>query len=847
MPEYVEVAVNQPQVEGVYHYHLPPKLEGKIQPGHLVVVPFGSKRVQAVVLRKVDKPAVSKTREVLYLLDPQPVVTNVGIRLAQLLAERLLTTPSACIGLMIPPGLSQQADTVYTLTEQGERGKAGDFTRMEWRILQTLSRRGPLRGRQLDRAFPRQDWRAAMRRLSQRGLVSAKSVLAPPSVRPKTVRTVRLAVPVDVAMEQVEALRSAWRSAWERRVNILQVLAREGVAVDVAWIYAETEAGLADLKRLAELDLVILGESEVWRDPLDDIGYVTDTPPKLTRQQEEVWSKISSGILQAARGVYVQPYLLHGVTGSGKTEIYLRAVEATLAQGRQAIVLVPEIALTPQTVRRFLARFPGRVGLLHSRLSPGERYDTWRRARSGALSVIVGPRSALFAPLPDPGLIVVDESHDESYYQSDTPPFYHARQVAVLYAQLNSGVCLMGSATPDVVSVHKAQQEEWVYLTLPSRILAHREVVRLQLERIHARTTTFKPLEFDAQSAELPPVEVVDMRVELKAGNRSIFSRALQAELEQVLGRGEQAILFLNRRGSATYVFCRDCGHTLKCPRCDTPLTYHRSAGKGEQALRCHRCGYQRKMPKTCPSCHSRKIRQYGMGTERVETEINALFPEARTLRWDWDTTRQKDAHEVIMSHFSNHRADILIGTQMLAKGLDLPRVTLVGVVLADVGLNLPDYRAGERTFQLLTQVSGRAGRSPLGGKVILQTFAPEHYVIRAAAKHDFAEFYRQELNYRRELGYPPYGRLVRLEFRDRNYDAVQEMAHKFAGALEEWMTSTQRRQIDVIGPVPCFFERMGGEYRWQIVLRGPDPAGVLRGQSLPRGIRVEIDPPSLL
>lgn len=549
----------------------------------------------------------------------------------------------------------------------------------------------------------------------------------------------------------------------------------------------------------------------------------------------------------------MRPILLHGVTGSGKTEIYLRAVAEVLQAGKQAIILVPEIALTPQTVRRFMGRFPGQVGLVHSQLSAGERYDTWRRARSGNLPVIIGPRSALFTPLPNLGLIILDECHNSSYYQSEAPS-YNALDAAVLYARLAASVCLLGSATPDVISTYRAQQGDWRYLHLPDRILAHRDTVQAQVERLaqHALThskgmagasaSRYRPLEAAADTIDLPPVQVIDMRQELRSGNRSIFSRDLQAGLKAVLERDQQAILFLNRLGMATYVFCRDCGYSLKCPRCDLPLIFH----EAQHSLTCHHCGYQRKMPATCPECGSSRIRQYGTGTERVESEVVSQFPEARVLRWDYTTTRTKGAHEMILSHFSAHRADILVGTQMLAKGLDLPFVTLVGVVLADVGLNLPDYRAPERTFQVLTQVAGRAGRSPLGGQVILQTFQPDHYVIRAASAHNYRQFYQKELAYRQQLGFPPFANIVRLEYRHRDEERAERAAEALAGKIRSWMRAANSQATQMIGPAPCFFSRQDGAYRWQIILRGPAPQDLLREKAL-KDWRIEINPTSLL
>ncbi len=673
---------------------------------------------------------------------------------------------------------------------------------MQRKVIGLLQKRGALRSGQLERALPRQNWRGATDSLLRMGILTSRVELPGPGVRPKTIRTAQLGCSPEQVSEAMLEIGKPGSAASLRRQAILRYLLAETGPTDVAWVYAQSGGNSNDLRYLEQRGLVVLGESEVWRDPLEQIDYHPSYPLSLTRDQQAVWLQVQEQMQRVRAGESARPMLLFGVTGSGKTELYLRAVAEALDNGQQAIVLVPEIALTPQTVRRFLARFPGRVGLLHSGLSDGERYDTWRRARAGSLSVVVGPRSALFTPFGQLGLIVVDECHDDSYYQPD-PPFYHAREVAPVYARLANAVCLLGSATPDITSTYQVQKGNWLGLSLPERILAHRDVVQAQLARLaqehgeaQGEVSSYRPYEQEAETTDLPLVQVVDLREELKAGNRSIFSRLLQASLEQVLTRGEQAILFLNRLGAATYVFCRDCGFVLKCPRCDMPLTYHENAPlrtpQDKPILLCHHCGYRRQMPAQCPKCGSSRVRQYGSGTERVQSEVQALFPKARTLRWDFTTTRKKGAHDVILSHFVAHRADILIGTQMLAKGLDLPFVTLVGAILADVGLSLPDYRAGERTFQVLTQVAGRAGRSPLGGQVILQTFQPESYVIQAAAKHAYGQFYEQELDYRRKLGYPPFTNMVRLEF--RHHDSEQRRANGAAAWGRAEKTNSSRR-----------------------------------------------------
>jgi primosomal protein N' (replication factor Y) len=819
--------------------------------------------VQGLVLREIAVAEVAETRPITGLVDPLPVVTPAQLALADHLAESTLAPLSACIGLLLPAGLNQVADVLYRLNDApGNAGTmqsepAGEPVALQNRLIALLRRRGPLYGRQIDRALPRANWRAAARALTRRGLVETQPTLPPPAARPKSIRTAQLGIPAEAIDGHLGELGRPGSEVEARRKAILDFLASEAGPVELSWVYAQSGGQRADLQFLAERGLVVLGESEVWRDPLEGYEFVPQEPPPLTRDQARAWEAVLPGLEEATAGRPVKPFLLHGVTSSGKTEIYLKAVSETLRQGRQAIVLVPEIALTPQTARRFLARFPGEVGLVHSRLSPGERYDTWRRARLGELSVIVGPRSALFTPLPRLGLIVVDECHDDSYYNSESPPFYHAREAAVTYAHLAGAACILGSATPDLASQYRASEGRWTYLHLPARILAHRQAVQAQLERLSVagEASQFRPYEQQAETMELPPVCVVDMRQELQAGNRSIFSRSLQEGLAQVLERDQQAILFLNRRGTATYVFCRDCGEALHCPRCELPLTFHQvkkvsaeepARQEPQAGLTCHHCGYLRRMPKTCPNCGSERIRQYGTGTERVEQEVQALFPQARTLRWDHETTRQKGSHEIILSHFANRRADVLVGTQMLAKGLDLPWVTLVGVVLADVGLNLPDIYAAERTFQVLTQVAGRAGRSPLGGQVVLQTFQPEHYAIKAAARHDFEAFYRQELAYRRQLRYPPFSQLVRLEFRHPDPEQAEQAAAEMGGRVRTWLAANDRRATQMTGPVPCFYSRLNGLYRWQIVLRGPQPASLLRGQAL-GDWRVEVNPPNLL
>jgi primosomal protein N' (replication factor Y) len=541
----------------------------------------------------------------------------------------------------------------------------------------------------------------------------------------------------------------------------------------------------------------------------------------------------------------------------------MRAVEAVLRQGRRALVLVPEISLTPQTIRRFAARFPDGLGVIHSGLSDGERYDTWRRIRAGQIRLLIGPRSALFTPLENVGLIVADEEHDASYKQSDLMPSYHARAVALRISLMQDAIVLLGSATPDLVTFYHARETGVIrLLELPQRILKHRRHLlrqqeqRAQLRLSQARYRPLGPDYRDVYAADLPPVQVIDMRHELRAGNRSIFSRVLQREMKRALADREQIILFLNRRGASTFVMCRDCGTAIRCPRCDVPLTFHLKSKR----LTCHHCNHQQPVPRNCPICQSRRIRHFGVGTQRVEAAVNELLPAARVLRWDRDTTRGKASHQALLDRFVHHQADVLVGTQMVAKGLDLPLVTLVGVISADTALNLPDFRAAERTFQLLAQVAGRAGRGPHGGQVIVQTYTPDHYAIQSAARHDYAGFYARERAFRHQMDYPPFARLARLVYSDPDLGRCREQAQALASSLEEGIRRHHLDRISLVGPAPCFLSRLRGRWRWQIIVRAASPVRItlerprendlhrlLSSVPLPPGWRLDIDPLDVL
>jgi len=571
------------------------------------------------------------------------------------------------------------------------------------------------------------------------------------------------------------------------------------------------------VKTAVSKGLVELQHIEVKRDPLSYYRLTPSHPLTLTVAQRSALESIKASLLKVPPGnTLPSVFLLHGVTGSGKTEIYLQALAEVVKQGKRGIVLVPEIALTPQTIERFASRFPRKVAILHSGLSLGEQYDEWHRIRNGEFDVVIGSRSAIFAPQPDLGLIVIDEEHEWTYKQSDRPR-YHARDAAIKLAELTGAVVILGSATPDVETFYHAQRGDYHLLQLPERVTPR-------------------------EGSSLPQVEVVDLRDELKAGNRSLFSRSLSQAIAKAIGSREQVILFLNRRGTATFIQCRHCGFVLRCKRCEVALTYHFA----EDMLLCHQCNYRTAVPQICPRCLSRRIKFLGIGTQKLEQETSQAFPQARRLRWDSDVTRGRYSHQEILGKFRAHQADILIGTQMIAKGLDLPRVTLVGVISADTGMNLPDFRAGERTFQLLCQVAGRAGRGSSGGRVIIQTYAPEHYAIQAVAKYDYAAFYNKEINYRRQLRNPPFSRLACLTYSHTNDAVCQREAERMKRLLIQEIDSRGIADLSLIGPAPAFIHRLRGRFRWQIILRGAEPSALLSELPIPQGWTVDIDPVGL-
>jgi primosomal protein N' (replication factor Y) len=517
--------------------------------------------------------------------------------------------------------------------------------------------------------------------------------------------------------------------------------------------------------------------------------------------------------------------LIHGITGSGKTEVYLRALDDCIRLGLRAIFLVPEIALTPQTMERINMRFPNQVALIHSGMSIKNQLDQWWAIRRGEFNVVVGPRSALFSPMPKLGLVIIDEEHEWTYKEQERQPRYHVREVAVELARMVNICVVMGSATPDIVTYFEALKGKHKLFNLPYRV------------GVRSNSNITAP-----SILSLPKVDIADMRQELMAGNRSIFSRALSTGLKKCISKGEQAILFLNRRGSASVVQCRDCGMVLRCKRCAVTLTYHRLRG-----LLCHQCNLGYKSVTVCPECESPRIKYLGQGTQKVEEEIKSLLPWVSVSRWDSDSVVEAGGHAAIMESFARGESQILVGTQVVSKGLHLPNVSLVGVILADIGLHLPDFRAGERTFQLLCQVSGRAGRGDIPGNVIIQTYNPKNYAVLAGANQDYRAIFETEIEYRRQQGNPPFSGLAHLTYSHFNEDVCKEEAQNFNKELRKLIEGDANRRISVIGPAPAHVYRIRGKYRWHIILRGDDIVNLIERMKIPRGWSIDVDPVSVL
>ncbi len=801
---YAEVSVNSPvSRRQSFSYAIPPGLSVAI--GQAVFVPFGAKTLQGIVVELTELPAVEQTKDISGVIESKPLLSSAQIGWAKWLSEYYLAPLWDCVSLMLPPGFERRVLTFFALSPNQEYDKSA-LTPDQLKVLEMIKDSPKTGLKELEKQLGQRKARNITNQLLNNFLLVRTYEFEPVRVKPKLVPCVNLLVsPAEALAESGKLPKRAAKQA-----VLLELLAGENRVLPLAEIRKITGITSAALKKLAERKLVEIKEIEVRREPLAGQQLALSLPLALTNDQLTALNTIKTSLQTGKPDVF----LLHGVTGSGKTEVYLQALAEAVRQGKRGIVLVPEISLTPQTIERFAARFPNRVAVLHSRLSLGEQFDEWQRIRNGEFDVVIGPRSALFAPQPDLGLIVIDEEHEWNYKQTENSPRYHTRDTAVKFGELTGATVVLGSATPDVESYYHALNGDYKLLQLPERVTP-------------------------VAGWPLPEVEIVDLKQELLSGNRSIFSRALEQNTKESVARGEQVLFFLNRRGGATFVQCRRCGFVMRCKRCDVSLTYH----SDENSLVCHQCNRRTPVPAVCPRCASPRIKYVGIGTQKLEESAAAAFPEARLLRWDSDVTRQKHSHTEILDKFRSHQADILIGTQMIAKGLDLPLVTLVGVINADISLNLPDFRAGERTFQLLSQVAGRAGRGFKGGKVVVQTYEPENYAVRAAAKHDYRLFYETEIAYRKQLNNPPFTRLVSLTFTHPNDNRCREEAERLKKVIETERDARGLADVGIIGPAPAFIQRLRGRYRRQMIIRGNNPAKFLGEIDIPRGWIIDVDP----
>lgn len=768
----VVVDVPVTRTDRPFDYRVPSSIQGFVQVGSRVMVPFGPRKLQGFVIELSNETQFSleKVRNIEEVLDIEPPLTPELVQLAKWMSERYMSTYYGALQVMIPSALRSKYEKRISLIE-----KPGEYEILppgERECYEYLDRYSPVSFETFLKKFPFAGlW---VKEGIKTGVLKAEDNLIDRLGK----KMITLISPARSIEELIAEREGLGKRAYRQR-EILSYFIEGPPEVSLPQLLADLGTSSQTVKSLLDKELLKSREIEDYRDPFANRIFKTAEKYPFTPQQE----KVIEGIDQGRKDFGYFPSLIHGVTGSGKTEVYLEIMERTIAEGKEAILLVPEISLTPQMVNRFKGRLGDKVAVMHSALSQGERYDEWRKIRRGQVRVAIGARSAIFAPFTNLGLIIIDEEHEGSYKQEETPR-YHARSVAHYRGRANEACVILGSATPSMESYDQAVRGKITLFTMADRVA----------------------------NRPLPQVEIVDMRGELRDGNRTMFSKPLREAIEDRLERQEQMVMLMNRRGFSTFVMCRTCGFVAQCPHCDISLTFHRT----NHTLRCHYCGYTEREPTCCPSCESEHIRYFGTGTQRVEEELAKHFPGIRVIRMDVDTTSRKGSHEKLLQAFREGKGDILLGTQMIAKGLDFPNVTLVGVLAADSLLNLPDFRSGERTFQLLTQVGGRAGRHEKMGEVIIQTYNTEHYSILMAANHDYSSFFQEEIKQRYQKGYPPFSRLILFTFSHENVPLLVKRAERFAKVLREMVPTDSY----VLGPVASPIGRIKDRYRFQCMLK---------------------------
>jgi len=782
--QFAEVAVPLP-IDQTFTYRIPDKWLDRVRPGLRVAVPFGRRSLTGYVVDLRKTSELTAIKPIAALPDDFPVFNEDMLELTRWLADYYMCGWGEALECAAPAGLSAEGRRRYSLSTTGQAVlDTVGLTDDETAVVATLRSRGQLTARQLARSVRGIDMRRTLAALEKQGIIRSESTLPRPRVRSRSVTVAAVSEAVRPHLgSTIESLRT---DRAPRQAEIIEFLAAQSAPVPVSKLVKRTGASYAAVRALDDKGFIELSEVEVFRDPFGNLAldlWGTPTPFTLNPEQQVAYDAIATAVDSHTYATF----LLKGITSSGKTEVYLQVIDRVLRAGRDAIMLVPEIALTPQTVARFHSRFGDLVALFHSALAPRERYDQWRRVYLGEARVVIGPRSAVFAPLEHLGVVVVDEEHEPTYKQNDVPR-YHARDVAIMRANRAGAVVILGSATPSLESIHNARQGKYSLLEIKTRI----------------------------SDRPLPRVIVVDMREEKRAaGSPVVISFTLQDKITERLRRSEQSIVFLNRRGHAPFVLCRECGGVPQCRECHVSMTYHSST----DMLHCHYCNARRRAPDKCPECGSRQLLYLGVGTQRTEQNLLTLFPEARVERMDLDTTTGRWAHHHILERYERGEIDILVGTQMVAKGLDFPGVTLVGVVNADVSLNIPDFRAAERTFQLLTQVAGRAGRGSEAGEVVVQTYSTSHYSIQAARLHDYDTFSDRELDYRRQAEYPPFTHMVMITFESKEESRAARTAGAVGRDARAALAKTRSTTVEVLGPAPAPIPKLRGWYRWHLTL----------------------------
>ncbi len=800
MKEIVEVAVGLP-VFKTFHYRIPEKMRDSLQVGMRVLVPFKGRKVSGFTIELLDrspKEVEEKLREVEDVLDEAPLIDPKMLSFYRWVADYYIYPLGEVIKTGLPPGLHLKSELILKLTPTGKESLGrGCLEAVQEEIFREIEKFGKVALKKVLRKFSGEVTRSQIFSWKKKDLLNIDVGLEEREVKPKLEKVIQY--------KGVEPAKPILR----KQKEILKWVEEKG-EVFYSELSKRFKSPPKAVQSLHAKGLVSISHREVCRDLSLQPELKAYPRPELTPDQKGVVDEILKGVHERR----FSPFLIHGVTGSGKTEIYLRAIEEVVSQGREAIVLVPEISLTPQLISRFKDRFGENLALLHSRLGRGERYDQWRKIWKGTVKIAIGARSAIFSPFRNIGIIIVDEEHDPSYKQEEKLR-YHARDLAVVRAKQDEATLLLGSATPSLESFHNAETGKFRLLTLPERI----------------------------EGKPLPRVEIVDMKNET-----GLLSEKLRAALQKNIEEGKQSLLFLNRRGFANFILCPDCGFTFKCPNCSVTLTYHLR----DRSLQCHYCDYRIRAPGDCPQCEGHGLEGMGIGTERLEQEIRSLFPEREVGRMDRDTTSRRRSHQQILKGLESGKIDILVGTQMIVKGHDFPNVTFVGVVSADTSLHFPDFRSSERTFQLLTQVAGRAGRGEFFGEVVIQTFNPDHYSIQKARDHDFVGFYQEESGFRQALGYPPFSRLINFRLVGNSEKKTKAVSEKMGSLGRDLLKRGYGKGVELLGPSAAPFAKMRGRFRWQMLAKGKSPkllhrfamalAVRLEDETKGKGVNLDID-----